>query len=130
MQVMPRTGAKVAARMGDRSYSPDVLEDPSTNVRYGMWYLGQLLDRFGGCFPLAVASYNGGPHNVSAWLRPFGPNIRIDDFVETMPYPETRDYVKKVTGYYVAYVALYGDPSDEVRVPLSAPKDDATTVDF
>ena len=110
MQVMPRTGARVAALMGDPHYSPEQLEDPSTNVRYGVWYPSRLLDRFGGAFPLAVASYNGGPHNVSSWLRPWGANIRVDDYVEQIPYPETRDYVKKVTGYYVTYLALYGPP--------------------
>ncbi len=130
MQVMPRTGARVAARMGDRSYSPDVLEDPSTNVRYGAWYLGQLLDRFGGAWPLAVASYNGGPHNVSAWLRPWGDSIPLEDFVEHIPYPETRDYVKKVGGYYATYVALYGEPGDVVVVPTRVTKDDPSTVDF
>lgn len=130
MQVMPRTGARIAARMGDATYSPDILQDPSTNVRYGVWYLSQLMDRFGGAWPLAVASYNGGPHNVSAWLRPWGDQIRMDDFVEQIPYPETRDYVKKVTGWYMAYVALYGAPEDRVRIPMTITKDDPTTVNF
>ena len=130
MQVMPRTGSRIAARMGDPTYSPDVLSDPSTNVRYGCWYLGQLLDRFGGAWPLAVASYNGGPHNVSAWLAPFGDQIRMDDFVETMPYAETRDYVKKVTGWYMAYVDLYGQEDDRVRIPMTIHKDDASVVNF
>lgn len=130
MQVMPRTGARVAALMGDPHYSPEQLEDPSTNVRYGMWYLSRLLDRFGGAFPLAVASYNGGPHNVGSWLRPWGPDIRMDDYVEQIPYTETRDYVKKVTGYYATYVALYGPPDGRVVVPPNAPKDDASVINF
>jgi soluble lytic murein transglycosylase-like protein len=130
MQVMPRTGARIAARMGDATYSPDQLEQPATNVRYGVWYLSMLLDRFGGAWPLAVASYNGGPHNVSSWLRPFGENIPMDDFVESMPYPETRDYVKKVTGYYMAYTDLYGGPEDRVRIPMRVTRDDADIVNF
>ncbi len=130
MQVMPRTGARVAALMGDPHYSPEQLEDPSTNVRYGTWYLSRLLDRFGGAFPLAVASYNGGPHNVGSWLRPWGPNIRLDDYVEQIPYPETRDYVKKVTGYYATYVGLYGPPGARVAVPPNVPKDDASVINF
>jgi soluble lytic murein transglycosylase-like protein len=130
MQVMPRTGARVASLMGDPHYSPEQLEDPSTNVRYGVWYLSRLLDRFGGDFPLAVASYNGGPHNVSSWLRPWGANIRLDDYVEQIPYPETRDYVKKVTGYYATYVALYGPPGARVGVPPDVPKDDASIINF
>jgi soluble lytic murein transglycosylase-like protein len=130
MQVMPRTGARVASLMGDPHYSPEQLEDPSTNVRYGVWYLSRLLDRFGGAFPLAVASYNGGPHNVSSWLRPWGKNIRMDDYVEQIPYPETRDYVKKVTGYYATYVALYGPAGARVDVPGIVPRDDATVINF
>jgi soluble lytic murein transglycosylase-like protein/outer membrane protein assembly factor BamD (BamD/ComL family) len=130
MQVMPRTGARVASLMGDPHYSPDQLEDPSTNVRYGSWYLSRLLDRFGGTFPLAVASYNGGPHNVGSWLRPWGPSIRIDDYVEQIPYPETRDYVKKVTGYYATYLALYGPAGSRVVVPDHAAGDDASVINF
>ncbi len=130
MQVMPRTGSKVAALMGDASYSPEVLEDPSTNVRYGVWYLSRLMERFGGAWPLAVASYNGGPHNVSAWLRPWGDTIRMDDFVEQIPFGETRDYVKKVTGWYSAYVELYTDPGSTVFVPDRIRKDDAGVIDF
>jgi soluble lytic murein transglycosylase len=130
MQVMPRTGARVAALMGDPNYSPEILEDPSTNVRYGVWYLSRLLDRFGGAFPVAVASYNGGPHNASSWIRPWGKTIRMDDWVEQIPFPETRDYVKKVTGYYATYVALYGAPGARLRIPMTIPQDDPTVIDF
>lgn len=130
MQVMPRTGGRVAALMGDAHYSPEILEDPATNVRYGTWYLSRLLDRFDGVYPLAVASYNGGPHNVSSWLRPFGERIRMDDFVEQIPYPESRDYVKKVTGYYATYVALYGPGGAAVDVPWHPRGDDPDVIDF
>jgi tetratricopeptide (TPR) repeat protein len=130
MQVMPRTGSRVAALMGDPHYSPEQLEDPATNVRYGVWYLSRLMERFGGAFPLAVASYNGGPHNVSSWLRPWGENIRMDDYVEQIPYPETRDYVKKVSGYYSTYVSLYGPDDARLRVPATVRKDDASVIDF
>jgi soluble lytic murein transglycosylase len=130
MQIMPRTGSRVASLMGDRSYSPEILEEPATNVRYGTWYLGRLLDRFDGVYPLAVASYNGGPHNVSSWLEPWGPSIRMDDYVEQIPYPETRGYVKKVTTYYATYLALYGDPGSRVEVPAWPRGDDPDVIDF
>ena len=130
MQVMPRTGGRVAALMGDPHYSPEILEDPSTNVRYGTWYLGRLMDRFDGVFPLAIASYNGGPHNVSSWLRPWGERIRIDDFVEQIPYTESRDYVKKVTAYYATYVTLYGPEGAAVEVPWHPGRDDSSIIDF
>ena len=130
MQVMPRTGARIAALMGDPLYSPEILEDPATNVRYGVWYLGRLIDRFDGVWPLAVGSYNGGPHNVSSWLRPWGSSIRMDDFVEQIPYPETRDYIKKVSGYYATYAALYGPPGSFPVVPPTPRGDSADLIDF
>lgn len=130
MQVMPRTGARIAALLNEPRYAPDLLEDPVVNVRYGTWYLAQLMARFEGAFPLAVASYNGGPHNVGSWLRPWGSTIRMDDFVEQIPYPETRDYVKKVTGYYQAYVDLYGPPRARVLVPPTPRGDHPEIINF
>ena len=130
LQVMPRTGARVAALMGDHHYSPEYLEDPAVNVRYGVWYMGRLLDRFEGAYPLAVASYNGGPHNVSSWLRPWGATIRMDDYVEQIPYGETRDYVKKVSGYYATYVALYAEAGERIEVPVIATGDHPEVINF
>jgi hypothetical protein len=130
LQIMPRTGARVASLMGDGSYSPEILEDPATNVRYGVWYLARLMDRFEGTFPLAVGSYNGGPHNVGSWLRPWGSTIRMDDFVEQIPYGETKNYIKKVTGYYATYLALYGSPGEVVDVPAVPRTDHPEIVDF
>jgi len=133
VQVMPRTGAKVAALLGEGRYSPAALEDPSTNIRYGVYYLSLLLQRFDGVFPLAVASYNGGPHNVSRWYRPWtadGRSIDLDVLVEQLEYDESRDYVKKVTGFYSTYVQLYGPPGARVVLPTHPAGDDASVVDF
>ena len=133
VQVMPRTGAKVAALLGEGRYSPAALEDPSTNLRYGTYYLSLLLKRFGGNFPLAVASYNGGPHNMGRWLRPWlakGEPIEMDAFVEQIEYDESRDYVKKVSAYYATYVRLYGPPGARVVIPTHPAQDDASVVDF
>jgi soluble lytic murein transglycosylase-like protein/TolA-binding protein len=130
MQIMPKTGSRVAALLGDPHYSPEILEDPSTNIRYGIWYLAKLMERFGNAFPMAVGSYNGGPHNMSAWLRPWGQNIRMDDYVEQIPYPETRDYVKKVSGYYATYLALYGEPGARLVIPMQVSQDKREVIDF
>ncbi len=133
VQVMPRTGAKVAALLGEGSYSPRDLEDPSTNLRYGTYYLSLLLDRFGGAFPLAVASYNGGPHNMSRWLRPSldrGDTVDLAAFVEQIEFSESRDYVKRVSGFYDTYVRLYGPRGARVVLPATVDRDDASVVDF
>jgi tetratricopeptide (TPR) repeat protein len=131
VQVMPRTGAKIAALLGDARYSPRALEDPAVNLRFGTFYMSLLMKRFDGVFPLAVASYNGGPHNVSRWYRPWVERgIELDAFVEQIQYDETRDYVKKVSGYYDRYVDLYGTPGASVAVPMRPAGDDRTVVDF
>ncbi|MCK6504367.1 lytic transglycosylase domain-containing protein [Myxococcota bacterium] len=133
VQVMPRTGAKVAALLGEGRYSPAALENPATNLRYGTYYLSLLLKRFGGSFPLAVASYNGGPHNMGRWLRPWlvkGEPIELDAFVEQIEYDESRDYVKKVSAYYATYVRLYGPPGARVVIPTHPAQDDPSVVDF
>jgi soluble lytic murein transglycosylase-like protein len=54
----------------------------------------------------------------------------MDDYVEQIPYPETRDYVKKVTGYYATYLALYGPPGARVVVPERITKDDPSVINF
>ena len=130
VQVMPRTGARVAAMLGEQRYSPRDLEDPAVNLRYGIFYFSKLLDRFDGVFPLAVASYNGGPHNVSRWYRPLVGKIDLDALVEQMQYDETRDYVKKVSGNYARYIALYEPEGARVVVPLKPAGDHAEVINF
>ncbi|MEC8425451.1 MAG: lytic transglycosylase domain-containing protein, partial [Myxococcota bacterium] len=130
VQVMPRTGAKVAALLGEHRYSPRDLEDPEVNLRYGIYYLGELLDRFDGVFPMAVGSYNGGPHNMSRWYKPRRDAVPTDLFVELIQYDETRDYVKRVTGHYAEYVRTYKGADARVRIPDRPMGDDATVIDF
>jgi soluble lytic murein transglycosylase len=100
----------------DPHYSGGDLEDPLRSVAYGITYLGLLLDRFDGNFPLAVASYNGGPHNVGAWVAS-NPGAPTDELVEMIPFKETRHYVKVVTSNYATYVALYEPAEAMVRIP-------------
>jgi hypothetical protein len=130
VQVMPATGARLAWMMGDESYSPGALEDPAVNVRYGTYYMSLLIDRFDGVFPMAVASYNGGPHNVSRWYRAHQHNIEIDEWAEQIPWRETRDYVKKVMGHYAQYTTLYGPDGARLRLPRRPVGDDAGVVNF
>ncbi len=86
------------------------------------------MDRFGDQFPLAVGSYNGGPHNVGRWLRP-KVGIPFDAMVEEIQFDETRNYVKKVTGYYAVYSDLYG-AGGWVRLPEETSQDDPTVINF
>lgn len=93
LQLMPETAAELAGT----PLSPTALEDPRRNARLGGRYLAQLLRRWGGNPVLTVASYNAGPNAVARWLNPtLGSQPEL--WVEAIPYPETRLYVKKVLG--------------------------------
>lgn len=128
VQVMPATGAKVAALMGRGAFRPDQLLVPEHNIALGTWYLGRLLDRFPGQFPLAVGSYNGGPHNIGRWLRG-KVDMPFDEFVEEIAFDETRHYIKKVVGYYGVYTHLYTD-GDWVELPGETQGDFPDVINF
>ncbi len=128
IQVMPATGAKVAYLLNDKDYTPKRLENPRENLKYGIFYFSKLMERFDNCFPLAVGSYNGGPHNMSRWYRSRIGTWNLDEFIEHIPYDETRRYIKKVTGYYAEYALFYENQS--IRLPKAPLKDDPTVIDF
>jgi soluble lytic murein transglycosylase len=130
MQIMPRTGHLLADLAHDTDFTAGDLEDPVEAVGYGLVYLGLLMDRYDGVYPLAVASYNGGPHNVSGWLKGTGADMPMDQFVEHIPFRETRNYVKQVSTYYVTYVTLYAPEGTSVIVPAHPLGDDPSVVDF
>jgi soluble lytic murein transglycosylase-like protein/tetratricopeptide (TPR) repeat protein len=130
MQIMPRTGHLLADLAHDTEFDAGDLEDPTVAISYGIRYLGLLMRRFDGVYPLAVASYNGGPFNVSNWLTGPGMDVPLDVFVEHIPYRETRDYVKKVTEGYTAYVALYAPAGSAMVLPPTPTADRPEVVDF
>jgi len=105
MQLLPSTAARVAAAGTADGPAPD-LNDPDVNIRLGSRYLRSLLDRYDGDALKSVAAYNGGESAVDRWQRQFGDRAP-DEFVESITYRETRDYVKKVVANYRAYQRLY-----------------------
>ena len=108
MQLMPSTAQAVAQRNGG-AVSRDDLFDHETNIRYGVGYLDQLLGQFNGNLVQAVAAYNAGPHIVTSWTKKFG-DKEPDEFVEMIPYQETRQYVRRVLRSYREYRRLGGAP--------------------
>ncbi|MCB0378503.1 MAG: transglycosylase SLT domain-containing protein, partial [Bdellovibrionales bacterium] len=110
MQVMTHTGRKVASLMG-KDLEGDELVNPHVNIEIGTRYLKRVLKKFKGKIPLAAAAYNGGPHRVHGWLSQFG-HLDMDEFIEHIPYVETRNYVKKVTRYYTVYNLLYNKDTE------------------
>ncbi|NLE01013.1 MAG: transglycosylase SLT domain-containing protein [Fibrobacter sp.] len=104
MQIMPYTGEHIAKGMGE-SFLLDSLYQPFFNIRYGTWYLRELLQQFNENLVLAIASYNGGPHNVKTWYER-NKDEEFDLFIEDLAYSETRTYVKKVLANYWTYQLL------------------------
>ena len=106
LQVIPRTSIKVAEWLGDEDFSPYDLIEPETAISQGTSYFSSLVDKFHRQELFAVAGYNGGPHRVALWLERRG-DLPFDEFVETIPFTQTRRYVKKVTRYLGIYLRLY-----------------------
>ncbi len=107
MQIIPSTGKNLARLMGIRPYYRGRLFEPKTNIRMGTYYLSQLLKRFNGNVYLALAAYNGGPNNVKRWWNRKTEDTDIDEFVEYIPFYETRRYVQKVMKTYNEYIRIY-----------------------
>lgn len=101
MQLMPPTSKELARRL----HSSSNAEDPVVNIRLGTYYFRQLVDMFNGATLLAVASYNAGMGNVMRWRRA-APHRPLDEFVESMPFQETRNYVKRVQMLAASYRRL------------------------
>lgn len=108
MQIMPATADYIqrTSSAGRPSQRAPNLNNPTENIRYGTYYLSELLNRNRGNWLLATASYNAGYHRVQEWI-PAAP-VPVDIWIETIPYQETRDYVKAVLTYQQIYVSLLG----------------------
>jgi soluble lytic murein transglycosylase len=106
LQIMPDTGQRLARELGIAGFQADDLFQPTVNIRLGAAYLGQLHGRFQGRSSAAVGSYNAGPEAVARWLAE-RPSQDDDEWVESMPYQQTRDYVKRVLRSLHAYQVLY-----------------------
>jgi len=106
MQIEPATAYYLAHLSGGSRFTASDLATPSVNVAYGSYYLRYLLDHYGGQELLALAAYNAGMSNVDAWLaraRANGGSLRE----EASPFPETREYVRRVLGAQRDYRATY-----------------------
>ncbi|MBW4687875.1 MAG: transglycosylase SLT domain-containing protein [Komarekiella atlantica HA4396-MV6] len=118
MQVMPDTAKWIAPQIKLDSKTID-LEDPNDNVMLGTWYLDHTHQQYNNNSLLAIASYNAGPGNVSKWLQ----NLTKEDpdeFVEDIPFDETRNYVRQVFGNYWNYLRLYNPEISAIVAKYSA----------
>jgi soluble lytic murein transglycosylase-like protein len=118
MQIMPHTGQRIAFRLGIDDFDPMQLLSPERNLEFSAWYLASLLRRFDGRLPLAIASYNGGPHNVRLWMRNNPADMPLDAFLERIPFKETHRYVRRVLSFYALYRAQKALPVAPLSVEL------------
>lgn len=113
MQLMPATAKQLAQLLSTSISNTALTADPAINIRLGTAYLKGLLNDFDGAVPLAVAAYNAGPNRVREWLAANGdprqPQADIIDWIELIPFGETRNYVQRVIENDVVYRARTGD---------------------
>jgi soluble lytic murein transglycosylase len=107
MQLMPGTAKQVSGKMGLPYEFGRLTSDPGYNMTLGSTYFAELLDRFNGNYVLAVAAYNAGPGNVTKWIAangdPRDPAVDVVDWIEQIPFTETRNYVQRVLENAVVY---------------------------
>ncbi|WP_183763145.1 MULTISPECIES: transglycosylase SLT domain-containing protein [unclassified Rhizobium] len=120
LQLLPKTAKAVAGRHG-MAYSADKLtQDAGYNATLGAHYLGEQIDTFGGSYILTFIAYNAGPNKVPEWISRYGdPRGKslddVIDWIERIPFPETRNYVQRVMENYQVYKARLGQKADIVQ---------------
>ncbi|MFZ3214330.1 MAG: transglycosylase SLT domain-containing protein [Terriglobales bacterium] len=109
MQLLPVTGKRMAHELNVRRYSVGMLAEPGVNVQLGTRYFRQLVQKFDGKLELALAAYNAGADRVEEW-RSSGNFREPAEFVESIPFTETREYVQAILRNAGIYHRLYGTP--------------------
>ncbi len=127
MQLMPATARWVAKQMGRSDYRPAQIAELPVNTQFGAYYFKYWQDRLEGLPALAAAAYNAGPGRAQAWRN--GAPLEGAVWVETIPFNETRDYVKKVLANAMFYARLLDQPyiSLSARLGVVPPRANGTT---
>ncbi len=107
MQIMPSTGKEIANNMGIEDFEVKDLLSYKTNLEFGVYYLKGLMKVNDNDKVISLCGYNAGPGNARKWKRNADPEMEMDEFIENIPYSETRGYVKRILGFYSIYRSLY-----------------------
>jgi len=109
MQIMPATARWIAQRLGIKRFHPNEMQNPAKNIQFGAYYLKHVQTSLDGSPVLATAAYNAGPSRAQRWrdTRPMEAAV----YIESIPFAETRDYVKKVMSNAIYYAERFGQPS-------------------
>jgi len=119
MQIEPSTGKQLAREVGISHFQTFQLLDPEMNIRLGCRYLRQMLDKVGGVPEYAFAAYNAGDNRVTDW-EAAGPYSGIDEFVESIPFTQTREYVEAILRNEETYRAIDDFAGAQTRASLAA----------
>ena len=109
MQLLPKTGKLVAKEVKLQRYNASQLYTPAVNLQLGTRYFRGMVDKFGGSFEYALAAYNAGSDRVDDWLSQ-GKYRDPQEFVESIPFTETREYVQAILRNASVYKQIYGTP--------------------
>lgn len=117
LQILPGTAKGVASRHGMPFIPARLTTDPGYNATLGAHYLGEQIDSFGGSYILTFIAYNAGPKRVPEWIARYGdprgkPLDEVIDWIERIPFPETRNYVQRVMENYQVYKIRLGQQAD------------------
>jgi len=120
MQLMPRTARAVARGIGVPYRRSRLTSDPGYNAMLGSAHLGDLLDDFAGSYIMTIAAYNAGAHRVSQWIEAYGdprsPAVDPIDWMENIPFTETRNYVQRVMENIQVYRARLANQTASLRI--------------
>lgn len=120
MQLLPGTAQQMCRAYGVKYEASKLTGDPAYNVSLGSAYLYKVLDDYGGSYVMALASYNAGPGRVREWIALFGdprdPKVDPLDWVERIPFTETREYVQKILESIQLYRARLGGGQGSLRL--------------
>jgi soluble lytic murein transglycosylase len=114
---------KTAGRFAKWPVTREALFDPDKNVEIGSHFLAFLLEHYDGAVPLVISGYNAGEGGVDRWLRDRG-NLELDEFIETIPFDETRGYTKRVLSSYLTYAWLYQSDKPVPQINFTLKKTD------
>ncbi len=118
MQIMPATARWIANKLGIHHFQADSIHGLDTNMQFGMYYLKTIQQSLDGSLVLATAGYNAGPGRARRWRGAQALEGAI--YAESIPFSETRDYVKKVMANAVYYARSFGQPGQSLKARLGS----------
>ena len=122
LQLMPATARHVAKSLGLKYSKARLTSDPAYNATLGAAHLGELVNDFGGSYVMTFAAYNAGASRVAQWVKQHGdprdPKVDVVDWIELIPFTETRNYVQRIMENLQVYRARLGEPALVIEADL------------